>query len=176
MARQQKQIADEVPVSSAVTKSLFDRVAGFLDANDWNYQAFEDKGYFSMGCRIQGTSIRVIIDVTESEDWKRVLALATYPIFVPEHRRSAVAESLTRINYRTAFGNLEMDLEDGEVRVRTAFEVTGEFADSMIENALNSSIRTADHYFAPIKAIVFGNVAPDKALEMAEKPADATLQ
>jgi len=44
MARQQKQIIDEAPIAAAPEKSLFDRVAGYLDANDWNYTSFEEKG------------------------------------------------------------------------------------------------------------------------------------
>ena len=176
MARQQKEVVEEVPVSASPAKSLFDRVAGYLDANDWNYTAVEDKGYFSMGCKIKDANIRIIVDVAESDDWRRVMVFANFPIFVPEHKRAAVAESISRINYRTPFGNLEMDFADGEVRVKTVVEVAEEVSDTTIGNTLDSSIRTADRYFAPIMAVVFGNVAPEKVLELAEKPTDATIQ
>ncbi len=176
MARQQKEVVEEVSVSALPAKSLFDRVAGYLDANDWNYTAFEDKAYFAMSCKITDANIRVIVDVAESDDWRRVMVFANYPIFVPEHKRAAVAECISRINYRTPFGNLEMDFADGEVRVKTVVEVAEGVSDATIGNALDSAIRTADRFFAPIMAVVFGNAAPDTVLEMAEKPVDATLQ
>jgi hypothetical protein len=44
------------------------------------------------------------------------------PTFVPELRRQAVSEAIARINYATIFGNLEMNLKDGELRVRTVLE------------------------------------------------------
>jgi len=176
MARQQREVVEEVPISASHVKSLFDRVAGYLDANDWNYMAFEDKGYFAMGCKIKDANIRIIVDVAESDDWRRVMVFANCPIFVPEHKRAAVAENISRINCRTSFGNLEMDCADGEVRVKTVVEVAEGVSDATIGNALDSAIRTADRYFAPIMAVVFGSAAPDKVLELAEKPVDATLQ
>jgi hypothetical protein len=36
MARQENPIITDPPAATASAKSLFDRVAGYLDANDWN--------------------------------------------------------------------------------------------------------------------------------------------
>lgn len=91
MARQQKQVIAETPTSTAPVKSLFERVAAYLDANDWNYTANAEKNYFTAACRIKDASVRVILDVTESEDWQRVLVYSCFPVFVPEQRRAAVA-------------------------------------------------------------------------------------
>ena len=94
MARQQKQAAVEVSASIVPVKSLFERVAGYLDTNDWNYTTNEERKYFSAGCRLKDASVRVVLDVYESEDWQRVLVYSLYPVFVPENRRAAVAESV----------------------------------------------------------------------------------
>ncbi|MDP2640496.1 MAG: YbjN domain-containing protein [Betaproteobacteria bacterium] len=165
MARQQKQAASEVSSPAAPAKSLFERVAGYLDANDWNYTANEEKKYFSTGCRIKDASVRVILDTNESEDWQRVLVYSCFPVFVPEDRRAAVAETISRINYTMIFGNLEMDPSDGEVRVRSIVESDGALSDSMIERALASNLDTANRFFAPTFAVAFGNTAPATVLD-----------
>ena len=182
MARQQKQAASEVSVPAAPVKSLFERVAAYLDANEWNYTANEEMKYFSTNCRLKDASVRVILDVYESEDWQRVLVYSCFPVYVPEHRRAAVAESITRINYGIIFGNLDMDFADGEVRVRTIVEAGGELGDSMIERALASNLDTAGRFLAPILAVAFGNAAPEKALDLIAQektltvPQTATVQ
>ena len=38
------------------------------------------------------------------------------PINVPEHKRAAVAELLTRVNSRLQLGNFEMDFDSGDLR------------------------------------------------------------
>lgn len=43
---------------------------------------------------------------------------------VPEGRRPAVAEFLTRVNLGLVSGNFEMDWADGEVRFKTGIELT----------------------------------------------------
>ena len=176
MARQQKQVTVEAGHVSEPVKSLFDTVAAYLDTADWNYSAFEDKGYFSAGCHIKDGNIRVIIDVYEVKDWQRVIVYSTFPVFVPELRRAAIAESLTRINHRTVYGNLEMDFKDGEIRVRTTVEAASGLGNTMIERVMDSNFGTANRFFAPLLAVAFGNAAPDTVLDMAEKHDAATLQ
>lgn len=176
MARQQKaEICDAAPAAEPV-KSLFDRVAVYLDTHDWNYTAYQDKNYISTNCRFKEGSARVIVDVYEAEDWQRVLVYTTLPVYVPELRRSAVTESITRINYKTMYGNLEMDLADGEIRARTIAESDKCLSDSMIERVLDSNLGTVSRYFSPLLAVAFGNGAPETVLDVAEKRDGATLQ
>lgn len=176
MARQQKpEIAENSP-QAAPSKTLFERVAGYLDANDWNYTACEEKTYFSMGYRIKDGSLRIIVDVFEVDSFQRVLVYSSFPVFIPEHRRTAAAESLTRINYTTIFGNFEMDLKDGEVRVRTVLETDGEISDAMICHVLGANIDAADRYFAPLLTVAFGNAKPETVLDLVTRSDETTLQ
>lgn len=176
VAKQQKPEAIESETLEQSRKSLFDRVAGYLDANDWNYTAHQESNYFVMSCRIKDASVRVVLDVYEADDWCRVLAYSTYPVYVPEQKRAAAADALTRINYSIIYGNLEMDLKDGEIRVRTVVEGETQLGDGMIERVLNSNLNTSDKYFAPIMAIAFGNAAADMIVESATRSAEVTLQ
>jgi hypothetical protein len=176
MARQQKPAITEVSATEAPKKSLFDRVAGYLDAQDWQYTAHQENNYFTTNCRIKDAGVRVVLDVYEAEDWCRVLAYSTFPVYVPEQKRVAAADALTRINYSMVYGNLEMDLKDGEVRVRTVVEGETQMSDGMIDRVLNSNLSTADRYFAPLMAVAFGNAAADTVLDLVERQQQATLQ
>ena len=176
MARQQKPAITEIPVAETPKKTLFDRVAGYLDAQDWTYKANQENTYFTMNCRIKDAGVRVVLDVHEAEDWCRVLAYSTYPVYVPEPKRAMVAEALTRINYSIIYGNLEMDLKDGEIRVRTSVEGETQMSDGMIERVLNSNLHSSDRYFAPLMAVAFGNAAPDTVLDLVERQEQVTLQ
>jgi hypothetical protein len=176
MARQTKRVIVEEAAIVVPKKSLFERVAGYLDANDWRHDADTEKGYFSMGCRIKEASVRVIIDVYESDDWRRLLTFSTYPIMVPEHRRSAVVEALTRINYQLVYGSFEMDLADGEVRFRTVVEAEKELDDAMIDRVLNANLSAADRYFAALMTVTYGNASPATVIDLASVPAKENLQ
>lgn len=176
MARQQKPVATEIETTPAPQKTLFDQVAGYLDANDWSYSSYQEQKYFSMCSRLMAGSVRNIVDVYEEDDWRRVLVFSILPNFVPEHRRAAVLESINRINYQTIYGNFEMDQKDGEIRVRTVVESDIPISDAMIERALNSNINTASRFFAPLLAVSFGNASPESILDLECKRDEATLQ
>lgn len=95
---------------------------------------------------------------------------------MPEHRRAAIAECLTRINYSIIYGNLEMDLKDGEIRVRTIVESNQAIADPMIDRAISSNLNSANRYFGPLMSIAFGNASPDTILDMVERSEKTNLQ
>ena len=172
--------SDVIDVESSVVEvkgqSLFDRVSDYLTERDWSFSSYADKGYFSFGLRLKDGTVRVMVDAAEGGGWSRVLVYATYPTYVPEQRRQAVSEAVARVNYATVFGNLEMDLTDGEVRVRTVLEGDGLIGEPMIDRAVRKSLDMADQYQAALLAIAFGNASPKDILEMASQSDGATLQ
>lgn len=84
--------------------------------------------------------------------------------------------ALNRINYRLAYGNFEMDPEDGELRFRTTVESGKGLDDEMFERVLNGNLNAADRHFAPLMAIAFGGAGPEHVVEMADRPDKANLQ
>jgi hypothetical protein len=176
MARQQKPVSADVSVPETPKKSMFDRVAGYLDANDWTYSAHEADKCFTMKCRIKDAGVRVFVEVYEDDEWCRVLAYSSFPVYVPELKRPLVADALNRINFSMIYGNIEMDGKDGEIRVRTIVEAETLMSDGMVERVLNSNLRTADRYFAQLMAVAFGNATPESVLDLVEPQEQATLQ
>ena len=166
----------ETSIVDVQGKTLFDRVSDYLTDKDWSFSSYADKGYCSFGLRLRDGTVRVVVDAAEGGGWSRVLVYATYPTYVPEQRRQAVSEAIARINYATVLGNLEMDLKDGEVRVRTALEGDGFIGEPMIDRAVRKSLDLADQYQAALLAVAFGNASPKDILEMATQSDGATLQ
>ena len=157
-------------------KSLFEHVASYLDANDWRYSSDAERHYYSMSCRIKEATIRVVIDVFETEEWRRIMTFSIYPIFVPENRRLSVLEALNRINHSLVYGNFEMDMADGEIRFRTTVESEADIQESMIERVLNGNLSLSDKHFGALMTVVFGSVEPDGVKELASRPENSTLQ
>ena len=157
-------------------KSLFEHVASYLDANDWRYSSDAERHYYSMSCRIKEATIRVVIDVFETEEWRRIMTFSIYPIFVPENRRLSVLEALNRINHSLVYGNFEMDMADGEIRFRTTVESEADIQESMIERVLNGNLSLSDKHFGALMAVTFGSVESEGVKELASRPEDATLQ
>ncbi|HAV48671.1 MAG TPA: hypothetical protein DCX43_11645, partial [Psychrobacter sp.] len=70
--------------------------------------------------------------------------LAVYgilPFLIPESHQSAAMLLITQINYDMLIGNLEMDINDGEIRYKNAIDVEAVGMDeSTIEHLLQSVI------------------------------------
>ena len=167
----------ELPNETAPPKKcLFDRVAEYLDANDWRYTAHQESGYISMECRIAMASVRVVLTVTEGDRLNRILAFSVYPVFVPENRRAAVLAAMNEINFRLVSGCFEMDPADGQIRFRTLMESDADFTDPLLERVLNGYLATADRHFAALMAVMFAVAGQEGANELVTRPEGTTLQ
>ena len=176
MARKNDVIDVETAFVDSQSKTLFDRVGDYLTEKDWSFSSYPDESHVSFSLLLRNGSVRVVVDTGEAAGWSRILVYCIYPTFVPELRRQAVSEAIARINYTTILGNFEMDLKDGELRVRTVLESDSYVGELMIDRAIRKSLDLADQYQAALLGIAFGNVSPQGILEMAIQSAGETLQ
>ena len=176
MYKKREVIEVEATVVEVHGKTLFDRVTDYLTDKDWGFHVIEDRKCLSFGLRLRDSSVRVLVDAAENEEWSRVLVYCTYPTYVPAPRRLAVADAISRINYVNYVGNLEMDMNDGELRVRTILEGDSLIGEPMIDRAIRRGLDLADQYQAALLSIAFGNALPADVLAMASRGEDATLQ
>ena len=157
-------------------ETLLERVSDYLTAQDWRFDVVGEGRYLSCGVRLRDGGVRLLVDPAEDGAWSRILVYCTFPVFVPPHRRQAVADALSRINYVNCFGNLEMDLNDGEVRARVILEGDVLITEPMIDRAIRKGLELADQYQAALFWIAFGNVSPVEVLALASRGEEATLQ
>ena len=149
---------------------LLDRVVQFLEEDDWKYQRFEDMPLLRTA--FQGENGNWNVAVQSNEAYEQVYVYSVWTNNVPEERRMAVAEYLTRANYGLTIGSFEMDLADGEVRYRTSVDVEGgELAPVMVKNLLYLNVFMFDKYLPGLNKVVFGGMPPADAVAEAEKAA-----
>lgn len=176
MSKKSEVVDVEASVVEVQGQTLFDRVTDYLTDKDWGFHVIEGGKCLSFGLRLRDSGVRVLVDVAETGQWSRVLVYCTYPTYVPAPRRPAVADAISRINYVNYVGNLEMDMSDGELRVRTIVEGDGLIGEPMIDRAIRKSLELADQYQAALLSIAFGNASPGDVLAMASCDEGATLQ
>ncbi|MEP7347744.1 MAG: YbjN domain-containing protein, partial [Gemmatimonadaceae bacterium] len=101
-----------------------------------------------------------------ANDSTNLVRLTTsYGSTVPEDRRVAIAEAVTRINARFSFGNFDLDFEDGELRFRIGIDVEdGLLSEQMVNNMLGCALQAMDRFHPALMRIAFGDVEPAAAI------------
>ena len=129
----------------------------------------------------ENETIRLRIDGDDGKwtTYARVLPsrkLAIYSVadlHIPEARRPAMAEFLTRANFGIVVGNFEMDFDDGEVRYKTSLDSDGKvFPGELIEHLLNANLAHMNQYLPGIMGVGFGDLPPIEALRRCEEKPD----
>jgi hypothetical protein len=70
-----------------------------------------------ISCGLIGCRLRI------SQDERMLRCLISFPIYVPDYQRLAMAEALCRINFPLYSGAMEMDMHDGELRFRNGLPI-----------------------------------------------------
>lgn len=174
MARQDE-IRDQ-PLPTVPSRPLFERVAEYLDGNGWRYRECAEGSCFSLSMQLDEVIVEIVIDVQEQEDWQRLLVYLVLPVRAPRHRWPAMMEAINRINHRLVCGNLEMNPEDGEIRVRTTVEHGLDVNEELIARALYAGIAICEAYFAALMAVCWGDAEPAAVTRMAAWARSATVQ
>ena len=91
------------------------------------------------------------------------------PVCVPEGARPAVAEAIARANRGMWFGNLEMNLDDGEVISRMSTFLMGDVLEgAVIACMVLLATRMLEHYVPAILSIIYANATPAEAIRRAD--------
>lgn len=133
----------------------------FYDDNEWTYD--KDNPMLEMGFTLESCTVRCY--VVEREEQDQITFYVVLPVMATESRRAAVAETITRANYGMILGNFEMDFRDGEVRYKTAIDVSGgSLIQSMVQPMVFAALGTMDRYFPAIQAVMAGAKTPEDAI------------
>lgn len=138
---------------------LGDVVAAYLGSRPWGVQQVADSTF---AIEVHGEHGQWKSYLTVREDEQQVLVHAVLPFRVPFDRRVEVALYLTRANYGLVIGNFEFDLDDGEVRFKTAIDVEGAvLTEALVDHLVIAGAVTTDRYLPGIHAVVEGATARD---------------
>lgn len=123
----------------------------YFDDQQWHYNHYRPKSsvsdnndsqqshYLSFRMRNKNLDCGYLFRVQEHNNLLAVYGIL--PFLIPESHQSAAMLLITQINYDMLIGNLEMDINDGEIRYKNAIDVEAVGMDeSTIEHLLQSVI------------------------------------
>jgi hypothetical protein len=142
--------------------ALMGPVRGFLVADGWPISALSDH-LIRTSFRGHNGQWAVLAQIRPNA--QQFICYSVVLEKVPEERRPAVAEYITRVNYGTAMGNFEMDYADGEVRYKTSIDVKdATLTEGLVKQIVYSNVLLVDQFLPGLRAVVEEGLAPREAL------------
>ncbi len=153
----------EVSQPAASGAPLFATVQSHFERQGWQHQRLPGKT--ALRFTYQGQQGKWVCIVSTREQARQVVIYSLYPPLVPEARRLAIAEFLTRANYHLTLGNFDLDFESGQVRLRTGLLLTPDtFRPALLQQLLLHHLQTADRHLGPYLAVLAGERSPQEAM------------
>ena len=138
-----------------------------FDRNEWSYQADDEKLLVRAGIKGRACSFEFVAFIDEHDEVFQVIALV--PVAIPEGCRSAVAETVARINYGLKIGNFEFEYDEGRLRYRVGqILVDGRLEDGTIHHAIGCCVSLVNRYLPAVLSVIYGNELPKDAIRCAE--------
>ncbi|MCX4243745.1 YbjN domain-containing protein [Paraliomyxa miuraensis] len=131
-----------------------------LEADDEDMISFrlEDEDGHEWGC----------LAVAE-EQAEQVMFYSVVLETVVAERRNEVMRFVTMANYGMQVGNFELDLEDGEVRLKTSIDVEGvPLDDRLLHNLVELNLMMMGLYFEGLIAVMHGEATAEEAIAQVE--------
>lgn len=146
---------------------LYDTLVMFLQEEDWKFTPMPEETAALMTFNCENASYLCYARMREEQ--QQVMFYAIYPLRAPADRRDEVAEFVARVNYGLALGNMELDVDDGEMRFKTSADVgAAQFSLPLLRSLMQTCIATADRYYPGYTALLYGGVTPQQAVEQVE--------
>ncbi len=117
-------------------------VVDYFQENNIEYEEIQET---ILKLRFQGKNGQWVCLVRVDEAQEQCLFYSVYPDLIPENLRQTFAVCISEINYDLLIGNLEIDLDDGELRYRTSIDVKGDrFSQALFEQLIANNVNTMD--------------------------------
>lgn len=147
--------------------SLYNDMVRFFLNGDWQFTPIEGKPLVRLG--FSGKNGNWTCLAQAKDEQQQVIFYSICSVNVPEDKRQAVAEFLTRANYGLILGNFELDFDDGEVRYKTSVDVGGDgISSEMMEPLIYVNLAMMDKYLPGLMAVTFGDVSPAESVRNIE--------
>ena len=122
-----------------------------------------DLDVLALGFRLENGAFDCFAEAREQAEM--FLFYSYIPEIVPQPKRAQVALFLTRANLGLTSGCFELDLDEGRVRFRTGIDVENDrLTRALVEKVVDANLRTMDHYYPGMMAVMFGNRTPEEVI------------
>lgn len=155
---------------------LLETAAGHLRDDDWNIEVDLENNALRGAVNGENVTLTWVVHAVENEDINSLRVYTMLPLSIPDARRPAIAELLTRINNQIANGNFDLDFSDGELRYCAGLDVMdGVLTRAMFARLFMLGLQASDYYFPTIMGVVYAGTTPALALDLLER-AGETVQ
>lgn len=142
-----------------------DIIKDFLKNQQWQFTQIEGKNILLFGIGGKNGNFQCIVDLIEDEN--RLIFYSVYGANTPPDKKQDMLQLLNNLNYKLFFGNFEMDLKDGEIRLRSSISFNHfELNQNVVEELILSNIMTMDKSLISIMGLMFGEISVEKAQEL----------
>lgn len=139
-----------------------------LEEQGWRYAVVEDAPLVAFN--VTGDRATYPCWGAANDETEQCTAFVVFPHRVPEEKRVAAAELLTRINYGLAIGNLEMDFADGELRFRASIDVEGgRLSTRMVLTMFTGGLWAFDRYHDALMKVMYAGASAEEAYDEVEE-------
>lgn len=154
---------------SSPTTGLLSTVVASLEEHGTTYHLLEDGCLCFQIAWDRGTHQFL---VSTNEELELVTCVVTVGPRVPDDRRLAAAEAVTRINSKIGVGHFELDFDDGELKFRLTIDVDGGLLTARVVDCMvQGGLWACERYVGALMAVAFGGDEP--VLAVAAADADA---
>lgn len=156
-----------LPAADRILQAFID----FFVDDDWRFDRSEQKPILRLS--FQGRSGHTWSCFAQSrmgENTEQAIFYSVAPIKVPEAKRLAVAEFLTRANYGMVMGNFELDFSDGEIRYKTSIDLAGgsPLTPKLTKPMVYTNVLMMDKYLPGVMEVLYADVSPEQAIRKIE--------
>ncbi|PHM08985.1 YbjN domain-containing protein [Nostoc sp. 'Peltigera malacea cyanobiont' DB3992] len=148
--------------------SIFEAIINFFQADNWPFVQLP--GQPALQIPFQGENGKWNCYARARSEQNQFVFYSICPVNVPENKRLAVAEFLTRANSGMIIGNFELDFTDGEISYKTSIDVEGDrLSFALIQRVVYANVTMMDEYLPGIMSVIYGNVSPEEAIAKIER-------
>ena len=152
-------------------RTSIDTIKGFLHENDLHFMHVPKHDALILDFHLSEVHCKVYI----RDLGNFVVVDVKLPCMVPAHRCHHVAELATRINFGNRWGRVDLDWGDGEVQVHSAIPTIAPLqCEQTFQQVFHGCLGLADHYFATIMAVAYGETAAATAYAQLCKKDDSS--
>lgn len=163
-----KPFAEQSIAQSTITDGqIFAEMVNFFQQDEWPFYQVERQPVLQIA--FQGDNGKWTCFARAREQQQQMVFYSIFPVNVPENKRMAVAEFITRANYGMIIGNFELDFTDGEIRYKTSIDVEGDrLSFALIKRLVYANVTMMDEYLPGIMSIIYGEAEAGDAIAQIE--------
>lgn len=147
---------------------IFDAMTRYFEQSGWTFGEVQDNpDVVMLGFAVGDKEWTCFAQAREPQ--QQFVFYSVLPFSIDEARRGAAMEFVTRANYGMILGNFELDLNDGEVRFKTAIDAEGsELTPTLLQPAVHANLAMLARYFPGFMALNLGQATVIDALVACE--------